>query len=51
MGERQAMIVQQFQTMQKVVSLAFGAPEKEKPPEVKTKSELKEKFARAFASG
>lgn len=49
-GQQQAMIVQNFQTLQKVVNLAFGEPEKEKPPEVQSKGELKAKFAAIFGS-
>jgi hypothetical protein len=50
-GQQQAQIVQQFQTLEKVVSLAFGPGEKEKPKEVQSKDELKTKFSAVFGGG
>lgn len=49
-GQEQARVVQNFQTLNKVVALAFGEPEKERPPEVQNKSELKAKFGAIFGS-
>jgi hypothetical protein len=49
-GQQQALVIQNFQTLNKVVALAFGAPEKERPKEVQSKGELKAKFAAIFGS-
>lgn len=51
-GQQQALIVQQFQTLEKVVGLAFGPAEKGRdlPPEVQSKDELKSKFAAVFGT-
>ena len=47
-GERQALIVQEFETLHKVVSLAFGSEEKERPPEPQKPDELRAAFGKVF---
>lgn len=49
-GEQQARITQDYQTLSKVVSNVFGGGEKELPPEPKTKAELKSRFERLMST-
>lgn len=49
-GEKQALVVQEFQSLMEIVKLAFGSEESKKPlpPPITTAEEAESRFAAVF---